>query len=159
MEPERIYDPLTLDDLERLKEIGLKEHEEFFKRNPHLRSAFYETLIGIFLCQGAASHFVNPSVGIKDFDIWHFYVEHDSINFPYRAHRRIEHGYKNRPIDFLKRAIPRGIFNSFPNDPEKVVMTYLLEKNTISKNMLLKKAIIGLYPDKIFGKVIWRGEL
>lgn len=27
------------------------------------------------------------------------------------------------------------------------------------KIFLLKKAIIGLYPDEIFGKVLWRGEI
>jgi hypothetical protein len=34
-----------------------------------------------------------------------------------------------------------------------------LERNTYTKKLLLKKAIIGLYPNKILGKVIWNGEL
>ena len=68
----RSYFSLTINDLKKLKKLALKEHEEFFKRNPHLKSAYYNSLIGICLCQGAASHYLNPSVGIKDFDIWFF---------------------------------------------------------------------------------------
>ena len=115
--------------------------------------------IGICLCQGAASHYLSRNVGIKDFDIWHFYVEDNSINFPYRAHKRIENGYKGKPIDFLKRAIPKHIYDSYSDDPGQIIMKYLLERNINTKNLLLKKAIIGLFPDKIFGKVLWEGAL
>jgi len=156
---ERLYDPLTINDLKKLKDLGFKEHEEFFKRNPHLKEAYYNSLIGIVLCQGAASHYINPNVGIKDFDIWHFYVEDENINFPYRAHKIIENGHKGMPIDFLKRAIPKRIYQLYPNDPIKIIMEYLFERNTKTKNFLLKKAIIGLFPDNIFGKVLWEGEL
>jgi hypothetical protein len=155
----RLYDPLTIHDLEKLKELALREHEEFFERNPHLKSVFYNSLIGICLCQGAASHYLNPKVGIKDFDIWHFYCEDNSIAFPYRAHKSIEKGYKGKPIDFLKRAIPKYICDSYPNDPEQIIIGYLLERNTKTKNLLLEKAIVGLFPDKILGKVLWKGKV
>lgn len=155
---ERLYEPLTIKDLEKLKELGLKEHEEFFERNPHLKEAYYNSLIGIALCQGAASHYLNPKVGIKDFDIWHFYVEDENTNFPNRAKKSIENGYKGRRIDFLKRAIPKNIYQKYPDDPEKVIMEYLFQRDTKTKNLLLQKAIIGLYPDKIFSKVLWEGE-
>jgi len=156
---ERLCTPLTRDDLEMLKRLALREHEDFFRRNPHLTSAYRNSLVGIFLCQGAASHYLNPEVGIKDFDIWHFYIENNITKFPYRAHKRFVGGYKGKPIDFLKRAIPKEICNSYPNDPKQIIMNYLLEKNTNTKRLLLKKAIIGLYPDEIFDKVIWKGEL
>jgi hypothetical protein len=153
---ERLYDALTLDDLEQLKELALKEHKEFFKRNPNLKSAYYNSLIGICLCQGAASHYLNPDVGIKDFDIWHFYVENKEINFPYRAHKRIDRGYKSKSIDFLKRAIS-NIHSSYSEDSGQIIMEYLLERNTTTKELLLKKAIIGLFPNEIFGRVLWKG--
>ena len=155
----RLFDRLTDYDLEKLKELALDEHENFFRRNPHLKVAYYYSLVGICLCQGAASHYLDPNVGIKDFDIWHFYVEHGSVKFPYRAHKRIEDGYKGKPIDFLKRAIPKDIHDSYFNDPEQAIMEYLFERNTKTKKLLLKKAIIGLFPNKIFGKVLWKGEL
>ncbi|MBO8151757.1 MAG: hypothetical protein H0Z30_04615 [Candidatus Marinimicrobia bacterium] len=156
---ERLYDPLGINDLKELRELALEEHENFFERNPHLRKIFYNSLIGICPCQGAASHYLNPTVGIKDFDIWHFYLENEKVNFPYRAHKWIENGYKNKPIDFLKRVIPKYIYDLNPSSPDRIIMNYLLERNTKTKILLLKKGIIGLYPDKMFNKVLWKGEL
>lgn len=157
---ERSYDPITEEDLEKLKALALKEHEVFFKRNPHLKVAYYNSLIGICLCQGAASHYLNPTkkIGVKDFDIWHFYVESSKTNFPYRAHKVIINGHKSKSIDFLKRAIPQDIYDLSPKDPKQIIMNYLLEKNTKTKKLLLKKAVIGLHPKKIFGEAIWQGE-
>jgi len=156
---ERLYVPLAMDDLKQLRGLALKEHKQFFRRNPHLKRAYCNSLIAICLCQGAASHYLNSRVGIKDFDIWHFYVENESINFPYRAWKRIENGYKEKPIDFLKRAIPRSLFGAYPNSPERVILEYMFTRNTLTKTLLLKKAVIGLFPNEIFGKVLWKGEL
>jgi len=158
MNMERSYEPLEEHDLEELKKLALKEHEDFFIRNPHLKSAYYNSLIGICLCQGAALHLLKRKVGIKDFDIWHFYEKHDSTSFPNRAHKRIENGYKSKPIDFLKRAILKDICNSYPNNPEQIIMKYLCKENTNTKVHLLKKAIVGLYPDEIFNKVLHNGK-
>jgi len=156
---ERIFDPLTITDLKHLKGLALREHEAFFERNPHLKSAYHNWLIGICLCQGAASHYLNTKVGVKDFDIWHFYVETGHRNFPYRFRKTIENGYKGRPIDFLKRAIPKDTYDSSLRDPKQTIMKYLLERNTKSKRCLLRKAIIGLSPNTIFGRVLWKGDL
>jgi hypothetical protein len=156
---DRSYVPLTEDDLKELKKYGIKEHEEFFKRNQHLKNAYGDSLIGICLSQGAASYYLNPKVGIKDFDIWHFYMDKGSSNFPYRSRKTVENCYKGKPIDFLKRAIPKYVCDSYLNDPEQIILRYLLGRNTKTKNLLLEKAVIGLYPDKIFGKVLWKGRL
>ena len=158
---ERLYEPLTKHDIEQLKEIALKEHEKFFERNPRLKEAYYNSLIGICLCQGAASHYLNPEVGIKDFDIWHFYTENNTTRFSCRRPKKLKlpNGYRGKPIDFLKRAIPSDIYNSNFGSPGQIIMNYLFEKNTKTKTLLLKKAIIGLYPDEIFNKILWKGEL
>jgi len=37
---ERIYASFTWNDLERLKELALREHDGFFERNPHLKFIF-----------------------------------------------------------------------------------------------------------------------
>jgi len=155
----RSYEPLTVDDLKQLRELALEEHKQFFKRNPHLKNAYKGSLIAICLCQGAASHYVNSKVGVKDFDIWHFYVENEKVNFPYRAWKRIENGYRGKPIDFLKRAVPKKLFELHLNNPERIIIEYLSERNTKTKRMLLKKAVVGLFPDKIFDKILWRGQI
>jgi hypothetical protein len=121
----RLYFPLKTSDLEQLKNIARTEHKDFFLRNPHLNDAYYKSLIAICLCQGAAWHYLDPTIGIKDFDIWHFYLDNKVTAFPYRAHKRIENGYKARPIDFLKRSIRDSICNSYPGSPDKIVLNYL----------------------------------
>ena len=153
----RLRRKLTLHDLKKLRELATKEHENFCERNSHLASAYGNSLIAICLCQGAASHYMNPKVGIKDFDIWHFYREDSRVPFPYRAHKRIEFGYENKPLDFLKRTIPRDIVNGSQR-PDNIIRTYLLQRNTFSKKLLLKKAVVGLFPDSIFGEIILEGE-
>jgi hypothetical protein len=153
----RSLEPITIDDLGNLRKLALAEHANFFERNPHLK-VYRDSLIGIFLCQGAACHYLDLKTGVKDWDIWHFYVETGETFFPYRGHRRLENGYKGKPIDFLKRAISSNIFQFCKYQPEATVMNYLLEKNTKTKRDLLKKAIIGLHPDAVFGMALWKGK-
>ncbi|MFB0561061.1 MAG: hypothetical protein ACETWM_07590 [Candidatus Lokiarchaeia archaeon] len=43
MSDERLYDRLTTYDFEKLKELALDEYEKFFKRNPHLKGAYYHS--------------------------------------------------------------------------------------------------------------------
>ena len=156
---DRLYTKLGLSDLKQLQKLALEEHENFIERNTHLRKAYYDSLVGIALCQGAASHYINASVGIKDFDIWLFYVENENIRFPYRAYKSIENGYMGRRIDFLKRAIPIGLCVFCSNEPDECIMRYLFERNTKTKRLLLEKAIVGLFPDMLFGKVLWKADL
>lgn len=154
----RIYDKIYKKDLRALRDLALKEHNEFFIRNPHLKKPYSNSLIGICLCQGAAWHYLDPENGIKDFDIWHFYKERKKAAFPYRAKKVNKIGYKNKWIDYLKRAISKSVYKEFPSAPDKIILQYLLQKNTKTKKFLLKKPVIGLYPESIFSKVIWKCE-
>ena len=70
---ERSYEKITSEDLRELQRIALEEGKSFFYRNPHLREAYWDSLITIALCQGAAKHFLDGKTGVKDFDIWYFY--------------------------------------------------------------------------------------
>ncbi len=154
--PSRSYEPLTPIDLVSLRRLGIEESKAFLRRNPHLKTAYGSALIAICLCQGAASHFLSPSVGVKDYDVWHFYVQNLRVPFPYRAHYRSH--YKGRRVDFLKRCIPNRLANA-STSAGKSVMAYLMRRDTATKKRLLTKAVIGLHPKSIFEKVLWRGEL
>lgn len=155
----RIYTTLSISDLKNLKGLALKEHEDFFIRNLHLKERYYNNLIGICLYQGAASHYIDPSIGIKDFDIWHFYLKEGNFKFPERgSHKHIKCGYIGIDIDYLKRGILKYLVERNRGNPKKIIIEYMLEKNTKTKRLLLKKAIIGLYPSKIFNKILWIGE-
>jgi hypothetical protein len=154
--PSRSYEPLTTVDLANLRRLGIEEGKAFLRRNPHLRTAYGSALIAICLCQGAASHFLNPSVGVKDYDVWHFYAQNRRVPFPYRAHHRSYCG--GRRVDFLKRCIPKRIINTSTSAGNSV-LSYLMMRDTVTKKRLLVKAVIGLHPKSILGKVLWRGEL
>jgi hypothetical protein len=153
--PSRSYKPLTTIDLASLRRLGIEEGKAFFRRNPHLKTTYGSALIAICLCQGAASHLLNPSVGVKDYDVWHFYVQNRRVPFPYRAHYRSH--YKGRRVDFLKRCISERVVSGSTSAGESVI-AYLMRRDTATKKRLLTKAIIGLHPKSIFGKVLWRGE-
>ncbi|MBF8251097.1 MAG: hypothetical protein HW382_725 [Deltaproteobacteria bacterium] len=51
-----------------MREIAVEEHVDFLTRNPHINKAYSNSLVAICLCQGAASHYINPKIGVKDFD-------------------------------------------------------------------------------------------
>jgi len=152
----RSYDPLTLPDLRTLRDVAVNEHDSFIRRNPHLAKSYGNSLVAICLCQGAASHYLDPRIGIKDFDVWHFYLDDPKVPFPYRAHRRIDRGFKGKPLDFLKRSISRHRGLALA-ECHLLLLNYLLESDTQTKRMLLRKAVIGLYPQEIFDLVIWPG--
>jgi len=159
MDTHRLYEPLTESDLYPLRDIALAEHAAFFVRNPHLEHAYADRLIGICLCQGAASHYLDPSIGVKDFDIWFFYREDPGARIPHRARKRVPDGPKGRPIDFLRRAIPATVAERYADNPGGAIMAYLLQRDTKTKRALLQKAVIGLAPDALFGRILWRGTV
>lgn len=157
MNTDRLFEPLTESDLQPLREIALAEHSAFFARNPYLEAAYAGHLIGICLCQGAASHYLDPRIGVKDFDIWFFYREDPRARIPHRARKRVPDGPKGRPIDFLRRAIPAPVAERYADDPAGAIMAYLLQRDTATKRALLQKAVVGLAPDALFGRILWRG--
>ncbi|MEM3159519.1 MAG: hypothetical protein QXJ74_01920 [Nitrososphaera sp.] len=149
----RLFSKLDKRQLRALQRMSLEEHNDYFDRNDHLKD-FKDKLVGICLCQGAATHYLNPEWGINDFDIWHFYLEDGSKRFPYRGHKKDRKVYKERHVDFLKTGIPLEIFQAMGRDKGSTIMAFLLKK----KSVLLEQPIVGLYPESLFGKVFWAGE-
>jgi hypothetical protein len=158
IETDRIYVPITNDTLRRLQYLGLAEHEAFFARNPHLRDLYAEGLVAICLCQGAALPLLTGTSGVKDFDIWHFYRAVPGERFPYRARLRCWDTDLQRPVDYLKRVIPGEIVDQHRGDPAHTAMSYLRQRDTVTKRLLLQKPVVGLFPESLFGQTLWRGD-
>jgi hypothetical protein len=59
--------------------------------------------------------------------------------------------FKGRGVDLLGRSLKC----SPKSDPVKVIREYLINPKTKSAKALSKKAVVMLYPDNLFGKVIW----
>jgi len=60
-------------------------------------------------------------------------------------------------IDFLKKTIKKDIIGMTKSlKPEDILNSYLQKANTETSNHLAKKSVVGLYPNRIFGKIIWK---
>ena len=170
---ERSYETITIEDLEELQDLALRERIRFFERNQHLKKAYLDSLIAITLCQGAALHLIDGKTGINDFDIWYFYVKNDQRKYPYRARKSVDskfdkfgvhpadliRGYKGRRVDLMGRTIDLDVVTHNKSDPKGCLVEYLKRQGTKTAQELAKKAVIGLWPQAILGKVIWPFEL
>ena len=158
---------ITKRDLKKLLSLARINIDSFFKRNP----SYYEyngKEVLVALCQGGALHYIDRQNGVKDFDVWLFYPM-KSRNLPYRRRGVVDFGesifgvhpdmkrkgYSGRTVDVLIRsdAFFKGI------SPEIEIAEYLLYKRSATSKLLAKKAVIGLYPDRLFGKQLWPQKL
>ena len=150
-----INQPVTLKELRDLKTHAVEEEEAFFKRNPHLVEPYRQRLILVALCQGAALQFLGCGHGVKDFDIHFFYAKNPDKPRLSRAVKRCKAAdvgaFSNVPIDFIRTVGP----NLKPDDAIQTVQEFLRHKPTSNACHLSKKAVIGLYPNEVFGKQIW----
>jgi len=165
---ERSYEIITLKDLKKLLALSYEDRDEFFVRYPRWRKLYAKRIICIALCQGAALHYLDGKNGVKDFDIWTFYSEHPEAPFPYRRMGHKDFGiskfgchpsdigkFKGRCVDLIGRSLK---FRKSA-DPVQVVKSYLSNPTTKSANELKRKAVVMLYPEMLFGRIIWPEEI
>ena len=162
---ERSYEKITKKDLKKVLDLAKNDIEEFFKKYPKYGEVYSGSEVLVALGQGAALHYINGRNGIKDFDVWFFYPK-KKITLPYRRRGKVDYGlsrfgkhpndkdYNGRRIDVLMRS--DVFFNS--GKPEDCLINYLSERNTSTSKLLSKKAMIGLWPDQLFGKILWPSE-
>lgn len=126
-------------DLLRPTALAADAEAELFSRNPQGSGRYAGRLLGRALCQGAALHYVNGSNGVKDFDVWSSYAEHDDWPFPARWRGTRDFGpskfgrypgdlsrYSGRRVDLLGRSLPVA-----PGaDPAVVLRSYLSGQRT-----------------------------
>lgn len=165
---ERSHTRITVADLKRLGALARDELTNFFLDNQDLRRDYSNYLVAIALCQGAALHFIDGKTGIKDFDVYLFFGRYDRrlINRRPKSvdsglvkfgsylvdHKR---GYKSRRVDFLRRSIDDDIVKREKGLPEACIVAYLRRHRTKTAQELAQKAVVGLWPKTILGKIIW----
>jgi hypothetical protein len=116
------------------------------------------------LCQGAALHYLDGITGVKDFDVWSFYVGHDDGPFPYRWKGTADFGpsrsgrhphdppsFRGRRVDFPGRSLPA----SLTDDPVTVFRAYLSSSRTRTAKALAAKAAVLIDPPGRLGEIIW----
>lgn len=163
---ERSPEIITKPDLKKLLELASQDMEEFFVRNPKYKKDYEGKESLIALCQGGALHYIDKKNGVKDFDVWFFYPKKE-LQLPYRRRGVVDFGkskfgkhpkvikYEGRTIDVLMRSDSN--FNR--TSPEKGIEKYLDAQTTNTAKKLSQKAVIGLYPESVFGKVLWPKDL
>jgi len=135
---------------------------QLFRRRPETGRRYAGGPIAVALCQGAAQHYLDRATGIKDFDVWSFYEEHDKP-FPYRRVAHVDFGdprfgrSPDRP-DFAGRRVDligRSIRADNVSDPVAVLRSYLESRKTKSARLLAQKAVIIVEPAASIGTVAW----
>jgi len=160
---ERSFKLLTDDHLARLAEIARADREDRFTRRPRWQ-VYRDRVLLVALCQGAALHYLDGHNGVKDLDVWTFYVRHSEGEFPPRwrvmadfgpsplgRHPDDDGGYEGRHVDLIGRSIdaaPGG-------DPVRAVRTYLRAGHTESARLLAGKAVVALDPPELRGTTVW----
>jgi hypothetical protein len=151
-------------DLLRLAALAADAEAELFSRNPQGSGRYAGRLLGRALCQGAALHYVDGRNGVKDFDVWSFYAQHDDWPFPARWRGTRDFGpskfgrypgdplrYAGRRVDLLGRSLP-----AVPGaDPADVLRRYLTAGRTGTAKALAAKAVVLIDPQDRVGEIIW----
>ncbi len=154
---------LTTDkDLRKILTLAQGDIESFFNRNPLYKPYSGKECL-IALGQGGALHYIDKKNGVKDFDVWFFYPAIGGIVLPYRRRGVVDfgeskfgrhpddEGFKGRKIDVMMRSDLH--FNN--GQPEKCIQSYLTDCKSKTARVLAQKAMIGLYPEKLFSKILW----
>jgi hypothetical protein len=159
----RSYEPITGEHLERLAEIARLDRTERFRRRPRWRP-YDDRILCTALCQGAALHFLDKRNGVKDFDVYTFYAEATIGPFPARWRLTADFGESHfgryepdplaligRRVDLIGRSLPvaPGV------DPVEAVREYLRGRRTSTARHLASKAVIGVDPPTLRGRIIW----
>lgn len=131
-------------DLLRLARLAARAEAELFARRPEVARCYAGRFLCRALCQGAALYYLSGEKGIKDFDVWSFYAEHDDGPFPYRWHLQRDFGvskfgrypgdpphYAGRHVDFLGRSLPAGL----RTDPAAALRKYLSTGQTATAKL------------------------
>jgi hypothetical protein len=161
---DRSFAGIGLGDLLRLAELAADAEAELFARNPARSGRYAGRLLARALCQGAALHYVDKHNGVKDFDVWSFYAQHDDWPFPPRWRGTRDFGpskfgrypgdparYSGRRVDLLGRSLPVAP----GTDPADAIRRYLAAAQTRSARELAAKAVVLIDPTDRAGEVVW----
>ncbi len=158
----RSLESITLADLKRLGEVAAHDRKDFFERRPD-RNFLEDRVFAVALCQGAAKHYIDGENGIKDFDVWSFFIKVDEINFPVKRVVNYDFGYAkfgqsdDRP-DYVGRRVDcmwREIGAEDYCNPVEVIRQYLKTMPTKTAYELAQKPVILIEPAHLRGMVIW----
>ena len=143
-------------ELDSLVLLTRAEERDFFNRNPHLSVTYRDRLIAAALCQGAALQYLGRGYGVADFDVHFFYAQDPQKPRLSRAIKQMKAdvgSFEKVAVDFIRTIVP--IPKAHGIQPLEVLRSFLMDPPTDNARFLAQKAVIGLLPRCLFGKVIW----
>jgi len=158
MDKTYVQQPVTDRELRDLARLAREEEVAFFRRNPHLTAPYRDRLLAAALCQGAALQFLGRGYGVADFDIHFFYCQNPAKKRLSRAVKRLTANvgrFHQAPIDFIRTVVPSSLCASSNHDVVCLLGQFLREKPTANAYNLAQKPVVGLFPEELFGSVIW----
>jgi hypothetical protein len=139
-----------------------------FDSSPQL-AVYRDRMLLIALCQGGALHYINGNWGVKDLDVYTFYAKHPTVKMHPRRHTVEDFGESEfgcRPADLEERKrrfvgwavdlLVRSLPVEPDADPIAAVRHWLQTSKNKSPPLLKEAAVVGLYPERYRGQVIWR---
>jgi hypothetical protein len=142
-------------ELRTLSDLAGTEEQDFFRRNAHVVPMYRQRLLAIALCQGAALQYLGRGYGVSDFDVHYFYSQNPKKPRLSRTVKRVwtkVGSFEDVAVDFIRTVIPSGVRGS---DPVHTIQKFLRERPTPNARHLAGKAVIGVFPRRLFGVVIW----
>jgi hypothetical protein len=158
------YRPIDRGDLVRLLALARADREEFFVHHRDWAELYKDRVLGVALCQGAALHYIDPGVGLNDFDVYTFYAAHPrrrwyakrikSVDFgdpKFGQSEVTKPGFKGRRVDLMGRELPVP-----PKaDLTTALIPWLQTGRTATAHELRRKAVVLLEPEHRLGTVVW----
>ena len=157
--------PIDLADLRRLLDIARQDRASFFKRYPDWGKSYADRVLGTALCQGAAIHYLDPTAGINDFDVYTFYASNPARKWYAKRVGRADFGnpkfgqsevapshYIGRRVDLLGRSLPVALGSNVVS----AIQAWLQAEESDTSRELSEKAVVILEPIQQLGHVAWR---
>jgi hypothetical protein len=153
-----VHRPVGGAELRSLLELATAEERAFFERNRTLVRPYRSRLLAIALCQGAALQYAGRGYGVNDFDVHFFYAQNPAKPRLSRTVKRVfatVGAFDHVPVDFIRTVVPSPRAGRKQSTAQRI-RTFLHEGPTANARHLSAKAVVGLSPRTIFGRILWQ---
>lgn len=153
-----IQRPVGDSELRDLARLAEAEEGAFFQRCPHLVAPYRERLLLAALCQGAALQFLGQGYGVKDFDVHFFYAQNPEKMRLSRAVKSVRAdvgAFPSIKVDFIRTVVRGAEAGLVTKRAVEQIQGFLARPPTSNAEHLAEKAVVGLYPQEVFGRRIW----
>jgi hypothetical protein len=99
--------------------------------------------------------------GVNDIDVCIFFEHDDGVQIRNVGHciktdRAAFPGLGERRVDFLKKGIRRQVIENAKSLERFEIIRSYVRNTPHGQQHLSRKSVVGLYPDEVFGHVLWR---